>query len=270
MIYMLEKELSNFERQFKEFLTPDIDEYLQRFVFAKSKRLRPILGILFLKTLGFEVEEQHRNLFFAVELIHSASLLHDDIIDNAETRRGIKTVNFEYGNSLAVSSGDLLLALAMKQILQIENKDVQNMCVSEMAKICHGEISQFFSKYKTPTLDEYIEKSRQKTALLFKISITGAIMISKQNNLFELASTFAENFGIAFQIKNDLDNFISKKEDYQQGVYTAPVIFGGKMALEKTKDLINNYIEICTGLIKNLPENDYKYAILELVNQVKE
>lgn len=266
---IIEHELYIFNKNLQNELEGKIDKYLFDFVTGKSKRLRPLLGILFVKSLGSELNTNHNNLFIASELIHNASLIHDDVIDNAKIRRGNKTINTEFDNALSVSSGDILLSLGMQKVLNIENKEVQNMIAENMFLTCQGEIYQYFSKYKNISIEEYIEKSRKKTSLLFEISILGGVMLCNKTEYYEKAKGFAKNFGIAFQIKNDLKNYIETKDDYNQGVYTAPVIFGEKDGIEKTISLINNYLDLSSNTIKTLIDNVYKDEILKIIDSMR-
>ena len=265
----IEKELTIFEQELKTSL--DIKQkYINEFLFSKSKRLRPLLAILFCKANNFNITKDHKNLFMAVELIHNASLIHDDIIDNSQQRRGNPSINKAFDNSLAVTSGDMLLAYGMQKIIQINNKEVQNLCVNNMINICNGEIKQYFAKYKLPTIEEYIEKTKEKTALLFKIGIEGGIKLSCQDiKILKIAEEFSENFGIAFQIKNDYENYITNKEDYNQGIYTAPVIYGEENGIEKTKYLINNYLDRIFKILNKLNNNEYSKSIKEIVSGLK-
>lgn len=262
---LIKNEITEFENNLKTFVKPRVEDYLYKFLFAKSKRLRPLLGILFLKSYGLELTEEHHNLFRAVELIHNASLIHDDIIDNSDERRNIRSINSEFDNSLAVSSGDLILALGMQNIINISNKAVQKMFTENMSEICNGEINQYFSKFKTPTTDEYIEKSYKKTALLFELSVLGGIILSKKTEYEEIAKEFSKNFGIAFQINNDFQNFLEDNSDFEQGIYTAPYFLG----VEKTQCLINNYIVKTEEILKNLPNNEYSKAIKDIINKMR-
>jgi len=266
----IKKEIKYFEDSFKNYLTPKVDDFVMEFVFRKSKRLRPLLGLLFLKSLDIKLTNAHWNLLYAVELIHNASLIHDDIIDKSSIRRENPSLNEEFDNSLAVVAGDLLLALGMKNIVNTDNKSVQELCSDSMAQMCKGEINQYFSKFKLPKLDEYIKKSKQKTALLFKISILGSVMISEKKEYYKAADDFSENFGIAFQIKNDLKNSLESKDDFNQGIYTAYDIFETDKPVEKTKILINNYLDRALDSIRILPDNIYSNAIKYLTNEMRE
>src|SRR5574344_1902209 len=101
-----------------------LDKELLKFLTAPSKRLRPLFAFLFLRANNIEITTQIRKILLAVELIHNASLIHDDIIDEAEERRGEETISSEFSNSLAVVAGDYLLSVALKKVLEANSVDV--------------------------------------------------------------------------------------------------------------------------------------------------
>lgn len=267
---LIQNEVKIFENIYYNYIKDKVDDYLKPFLFAKSKRLRPLLGILFLKSLDIDYNEDLKNHLIAVELIHNASLLHDDVIDNSKERRNQKSLNAEYDNSLAITSGDILLTYAMELILKINNSEVRELFVKNIIEVCQGEINQYFSKFKIPTIEDYVEKCRKKTAMLFETSILGALMISDKTNFYDCALSFSKNFGIAFQIKNDLQNYLTTKDDYNQGVYTAPNIFGIENGIEKTKHLIDNYLDESFKEIEKLSKNNYTNSIKYIVNGLRE
>ena len=265
-----------------------LDVELLRFLSQPSKRLRPVLGFLFLKALYGQVNQQQSDILVAVELIHNASLIHDDVIDDADKRRSGETFNAKFDADLAVVAGDFLLSIALEKIIEAGNIDVLKLFTSALKQTCEGEISQYFTKFKIPSIDDYIEKSKKKTALLFEIGILSGIHLSdKNNNLasFEKAKEFAENFGIAFQIRDDLIN-VSKvtSDDIEAGIYTAPVIFAAMEnndilatkniknviiktnAIEKTKSLIDNYFTSAKLALNDLEEGIYKETLVKLID----
>lgn len=267
---IIDNEVKKFEENFKNFLDGEVNDYLKSFLFLKSKRLRPLLGILFCKALQIEIKTEHKNIFLAVELIHNASLLHDDVIDESKERRKTKSINEQFDNTLAITSGDLLLSLALEKIIEIKNQKVQKLFSNCMKQMCYGEISQYFSKYKNQNITEYLTKTKQKTALLFELAILTPLILSKKEEYYKTVSSFAENFGLAFQIKNDLKNHTTTKEDYTQGIYTAPIIYGEKDGIEKTKYLINNYLDECEKRLSEITKNEYTETILEIVRKMRE
>lgn len=271
-----------------------LDKDLLALLTAPSKRLRPLLGILFLRCLQDEISSAQQNVFLAVELIHNATLIHDDIIDKADERRNQKTLNVKFDENLAVVAGDFLLSVAMEKIIETKSIEVLKVFTSALKSTCIGEINQYFGKFKILSIDDYVQKSKEKTALLFKISVLGALLLSeneKNEALIKSATDFSENFGIAFQIRDDLINILNADKllnnDLELGVYTAPVIFAHQedekillsenilksikdsQGIEKTKDLMDNYFNKSISAIESINNNAYKFAIFELIEVLK-
>lgn len=238
---------------------------------APSKHIRPLVAFLYLKALGANIDEKQVLYQSAIELVHNASLIHDDVIDESSQRRRQKTLNFDFGNKLAVISGDYLLSVALNKVIKINQTALIQMFSDTLAVMSEGEIFQQFNKFKIPAIDEYIKKSEQKTAKLFETALCGSLQIAnaKQNGM-----EFARNFGIAFQIRDDLINCQTSNSDIKDGVYTAPVIFSGGVqinsdAIEKTQGLLNNYIDSAVECIANIPVNEYKLALIELLELMR-
>jgi len=254
---------------------------LLNFLTAPSKRIRSLLAILYLKANNISIKEKHYDFLTAIELIHNASLIHDDIIDESSTRRLQKTLNTELGNKLAVISGDYLLSLAMAEIGKLNSFELIEILSKTLENMCKGEVFQQINKFKIPSLEEYLLKSEQKTASLFQSTLTGSILINDCNTI-KNTSEFGLNFGLAFQIRDDLKNVISYCEtksihsDISDGIYNAPVIFAGniydlKAGIEKTYGLLNNYIDKSLELIKDsLEENQYTRTIMELLELIRD
>jgi geranylgeranyl pyrophosphate synthase len=212
--------------------------------------------------------------------VHNASLIHDDIIDECNLRRGCKTLSSEFDNKLAVISGDYLLSLAIEILSKLNNFQVLDKFIFTIKQMCQGEINQNFDRFKIGTIEKYIEKTKMKTAYLFETAMTTCVMILNTKQKIEEISDFGLNFGIAFQIRDDILNFsnsdISKpyNNDIKEGIYNAPVILGTEddnyfTGVEKTKILLNNYIKNAENSIKFLPENIYKSALYELLELMK-
>jgi len=238
---------------------------------APSKHIRPLISFLYLKAVGANVDEMQVLYQSAIELVHNASLIHDDVIDESTERRGEKTLNFDFGSKLAVISGDYLLAVALDRVLKLGEITLIQMFSDTLEVMSSGEINQHFNKFKIPTIEQYIKKSAQKTAKLFETALCGSLLIakSKHNGL-----EFARNFGIAFQIRDDLINCKTTNSDIKEGVYNAPVIFSGGTqitsdAIEKTQTLLNNYIDMAIECLADIPANEYKYALIELLELMR-
>lgn len=257
---------------------------------APSKHLRPLVSFLYLKTIDANIDDKQIMYQSAIELVHNASLIHDDVIDESQTRRNVQTLNNAFGNKLAVISGDYLLSVALNKVIKIGQIELIGLFSDTLAAMSIGEIAQHFNRFKIPTINEYIEKSAQKTAKLFETALCGSLLIAQKNNLpkplgeesalliftdtqndnINFAKLFAQNFGIAFQIRDDLINCKTINSDIKDGIYTAPVIFSGSTqikpdAIEKTRTLLNNYIDNAKNCLSEFEDNKYKLALVELL-----
>lgn len=238
---------------------------------APSKHIRPLISFLYLKSLGLNIDEKQIILQTAIELVHNASLIHDDVIDNSNIRRNTKTINEEFDNKLAVISGDYILSIALNYIAKLNSIKIVEMFADTLSFMTNGEINQQFSKFQIPTIENYIKKTEQKTAKLFETAICGSLHLANSN---ENASVFAKNFGIAFQIRDDIINIKTTQSDIKDGIYTAPVIYAGNTenytnGIEKSHILLNNYIDNAYQAINHIEENKYKIAIKELLGLLK-
>ena len=206
--------------------------------------------------------------------MHNASLIHDDVIDAGKMRRGRKTLNEKFDNNLAVISGDYLLGVALEKLVKIGSTEILNIFSDTIKTMCRGEVNQFFNKFKKIKIEEYIEKSAQKTSSLFEASLKSAMYLAEAE-YDEKTEEFISNFGIAFQIRDDLLNVTEKDStktsaDYENGVYNAPYILSEDVntGIEKTKDLLNNYINCSKQCIEDLKDSPYKKGLFELLELI--
>lgn len=235
-----------------------------------GKMIRSKIGLYFLKSLGVEVDETFLKFLAVVELVHNASLFHDDVIDNEDERRNSPALNKIYGEKTSVLYGNITLSNAMTILLEIGNIGLiteMNNCVKKM---CYGELIQQEQLNKIPTINEYIKKTRLKTASLFRYMMSGLSMLLNNKCRTELES-FGNNYGIGFQICNDLKDVSS---DIKSGVYTAPVIYANSInidsvAIDKTKDLIDNYLKRARGVLDFLEESEYRTALIGVIKCLK-
>lgn len=245
---------------------------LNAIISAPSKHIRALSAFLYLRANNINIDLVYIKLQAAVELIHNASLIHDDIIDESSTRRNEKTLNTLFDNKLAVLAGDYLLAAALNKLDEIKNFEVTGLFAEIMKTMCLGEINQYFARYKTVTIEEYIDKSRSKTASLFQAAIEGSAILSGMLSRIA-AKEFALNLGIAFQIRDDLINYKTTRTDLQSGIYTAPVILGqtsgGSDGIEKTLRLLNNYIDKSCTLLDKIENNTFKEALIALLELLR-
>lgn len=291
---LIQEDLANLEIEIgnlfndKNPLNGDLSEFLT----APAKRLRPVLGILFLRSVFGKLNPSQHDVLLAVELIHNATLIHDDVIDSADKRRNQETINSKFDDNLAVVAGDFLLSVAMEKVINTGSVEVIKLCTSALKSTCLGEISQYFAKFNITSIEDYIEKSKDKTALLFKIAVLGGVLLSekKSEELMQAAIEFSENFGIAFQIRDDLINILNPNQscsDVESGIYTAPVIFAYQengnilkeekiadaikktQGIEKTKVLMDNYFNKSIFALENIEESAYKRSIVELIDLLR-
>jgi geranylgeranyl pyrophosphate synthase len=196
------------ERFFQEKFSTDnpiITEAVRRMLAAGGKRLRPRTTLLAAAACGGDPVE-HLHLAAYMELIHVATLIHDDVVDNADTRRGVNATAVDFGNRVSVLAGDYLFAWIFKNVTAGYPHPVPNILSSTLADICDGEVLQLqaLGNLDLP-LEGYVEIARKKTASLFAASATcGAIMGGGSTEHIEALRNFGDLFGVAFQIKDDV------------------------------------------------------------------
>jgi len=184
---------------------PIITEAVKRMLAAGGKRLRPRITLLAAEACGGRAVE-HLHLAAYMELIHVATLIHDDVVDNAATRRGVNATAVDYGNRVSVLAGDYLFAWIFKNVTLDYPHPIPNVLSATLADICDGEVLQLQAMGNLDlTLETYVEIARKKTATLFAASAQcGAIMGGGGAPEIEALREFGDYFGIAFQMKDDL------------------------------------------------------------------
>lgn len=201
------------ERFFREHFSTDnpiITEAVKRMLAAGGKRLRPRITLLAADACGGSAVD-HLHLAAYMELIHVATLIHDDVVDNAQTRRGVNATAVDFGNRVSVLAGDYLFAWIFKNVTENYPHPVPNVLSATLADICDGEVLQLqaLGNLDLP-LETYVEIARKKTASLFAASAQcGAIMGGGSAAEIEALREFGECFGVAFQMKDDLLDMIA-------------------------------------------------------------
>lgn len=247
-------------------LNSKVSKELDKFLFAPSKRIRSLVTILYLRASKMYLLPEHYELLAAVEIMHNVSLIHDDVIDEDKIRRKRKTLNEKFDNQLAVISGDYLLSMALKKLSKIKSLDTINIFANALSDMCKGEVNQYLNRNKISKLDDYLEKSSLKTATLFEASLKASVMLA-EGEYDEKAQEFITNFGLAFQIRDDLINVLTSKSDIEEGIFNAPSILSDDLSdgIEKTKDLLNNYLNCSKLCLEELKDSPYKTALYELL-----
>ena len=203
-------------------------------LFKGGKRLRPMLFLLCANSKTDCPPEKTMPLATALELIHTASLVHDDIIDTSKKRRGVETANSKYGAQIAVLVGDYLFAKAFQLVAENNYGAQVQLILSKLVKnLCVGEIMQDRSLFAVPTLTEYYTRINLKTAIfLSSCCRLGAIVSKMDNHEVENLTAYGSGLGLAFQIIDDLLDFFGDEKitgkprggDLKSGVITLPVI----------------------------------------------
>ena len=206
------------------------DHHLQ----SGGKRLRALLTLGSAKLSGYELGERDINLAACVELIHAATLLHDDVIDESSLRRGIKTTNSIWGNQSSILVGDYLLSRCFEIMLDDGDLEVLKLLSSTSAKIAQGEVLQLQHKGEADLLeDTYIDIINLKTAALFSAATkTGACLSGSNDKEKKALESYGKNLGLAFQIADDALDYYAKEKlfgkeigkDFFEGKVTLPLI----------------------------------------------
>lgn len=233
----LQGELKQVEEQLKKSLktrNKSVRSALELLQHSGGKRLRPTLTVLG-ATFGEYNSKTIVPLAASIEIIHMATLIHDDIIDDTKLRRGSETVHSMLGSDVAVYAGDFLLTRAFKLITDIAEVKLLEDISKGMAYICEGEIDQNEQRYsKTATVKQYLKRISGKTATLFSISLaTGAYKAGCSKKIVNALRLIGNDIGMAFQIIDDILDFTGSESkigkpafnDAIQGVYTLPIIY---------------------------------------------
>lgn len=233
----LKEELKSAERTIKESLktrNKTVKEALVRFVDSGGKRLRPAFAILG-GTFGKYDSEVIVPIAAALEIIHMATLIHDDIIDDAKLRRGKETVHSVLGRDVAVYSGDFLLTRGFMLVSDYADLEMLKQVARASAYICDSEIAQNEQKFDTDvSIRQYLKRIGGKTAALFAISLyMGAYKAGCPKKLVNKLGVLGNNIGMAFQIVDDILDLTGSQakvgkpllSDAIQGIYTLPVLY---------------------------------------------
>lgn len=212
---------------------------------AGGKRIRPVFVLLAGQLGDFQADKINKAAV-SLELIHMATLVHDDVIDEAELRRGKPTIKHTYGNRVAMYTGDYILARALEEISSIENPHVHRALSKALVEVVFGEIEQIEDKFNwDQTLRDYLRRIKRKTALLIATSCQlGSILSNLSNRQVKAVYQYGYYIGMSYQIIDDILDFTASSRqlgkpagnDLLQGNITLPVLYG--MQDEKFKQLL--------------------------------
>ncbi|MEO0532582.1 MAG: solanesyl diphosphate synthase [Cyanobacteria bacterium P01_A01_bin.123] len=276
---------------------------------AGGKRIRPAVVLLLARATASEsgITPQHRRLAEITEMIHTASLVHDDVVDESAVRRGVPTVHSSFGNRIAVLAGDFLFAQSSWYLANLDNLTVVKLLSQVIMDLAEGEIQQGLNRFDTElSIEAYLEKSYYKTASLIANSAKSVGVLS---DIGEAASEqlygYGRNLGLAFQIVDDILDFTGSVEvlgkpagsDLQSGNLTAPVLYAleehpglAKMierefaeaddfeqaialieksrGIERSRELAAYHVKLANHCLSDLPPSDSCQALLDLSNYV--
>lgn len=275
---------------------------------AGGKRVRPTIILIIARFINDNIiSTEQKRLAEITEIIHTASLVHDDIIDSCETRRGINTVHAMFNNKIAVLAGDFLFAQSSWYLANLNNLEVVKTISKIITDFAEGEVQQGLKSFDNLiSIEEYVEKSFYKTASLIACSSKATVMLSNKSltmeNDFYL---YGKHIGLAFQIVDDVLDIISSSKtlgkpaglDLKNGNLTAPLIFALKQekklkqlidqefqfeqdtleaidlikktnAIQKGKDLAEEHIQLAIHIIKSKYAHKDHIELLSICNNI--
>ena len=271
IISPIKNEMMLFEKHFKETMrskVPLLDKITNYVVKRKGKQMRPMFVFLSAKMLG-ELNEKTFDAAVLVELLHTATLVHDDVVDDANERRGYFSINALWKNKIAVLVGDYMLSRILLLSLEKENTDLLKIVARSVREMSEGEFLQIEkARHLDITEDIYFEVIKKKTASLISTCCESGALSVGANSYSQLMFNFGELVGIAFQIKDDIFDYGSPDKigkptgiDIREQKMTLPLIYAINHSTKENKkellDIVRN---------KNEEQNSINRAV-ELVLQ---
>ena len=219
---------------------------------AGGKRLRPMLTLASARMCGYQ-GERHIGLAACVEFIHTATLLHDDVVDESDLRRGAASANAVWGNKSSVLVGDFLFSRAFELMVEDGNLDVLRILSQASSIIAEGEVLQLVTANDTETTEaDYLEVIRSKTAKLFAAaSEIGAVVADRPEDDWRALDAFGHNIGMAFQLVDDVLDYSARQatlgktvgDDFRDGKITLPIVLAFQVADEDEKSFWRRTLE---------------------------
>lgn len=276
---------------------------------TKGKRVRPAIVFLVSRAtmLDQEITLRHRRLAEITEMIHTASLVHDDVVDESELRRGVPTVHSSFGSRIAVLAGDFLFAQSSWYLANLNNLDVVKLLSQVIMDMAEGEIQQGLNRFDaTLSIADYLDKSYYKTASLIANSCKAAALLSETSDaVAEDMYAYGRHLGLAFQIVDDILDFTGSTEelgkpagsDLKSGNLTAPVLYALEQkpylevlierefaqpgdldqalalvrdsgGIERSRELANYHSQTAIEHLAKLPMSESRQALLKLADYV--
>jgi octaprenyl-diphosphate synthase len=229
-------------------------------VAAGGKRLRPLLVLMVANAFNYKGSKHHQTAAI-IEFIHTATLLHDDVVDESDRRRGRETANALFGNAASVLVGDFLYSRSFQMMVTIDNMKIMEILSDTTNKIAEGEVLQLMNCNNPDATEEsYFKVIEHKTAILFAAACELGAIISEQQNFSQPLHQYGLHLGLAFQLMDDALDYTANSEelgknvgdDLAEGKPTLPLLFAMQDANEAGKTLIRSCIK--NGGIEHLEE----------------
>ena len=252
---LISKELNELENNLSSSVSSEIElatEVSSYLVNSGGKRIRPAICILVARAFDYSGNDLIR-LASSIELLHTATLIHDDVVDESLMRRGKESIQNKWDNAHGVLVGDFVYSKAFQLMASFDNPNIIRALANATNRISEGEVLQLSLKNKDKlTENQYFEIIDRKTAELFKVSsVTAGILASCSKDQLDSLSLFSTSLGIAFQIQDDIldyygeEKFTGKKvgKDYEEGKFTLPIITALKNADPKIQKKLLSLFE---------------------------
>jgi octaprenyl-diphosphate synthase len=229
-----------------------IDQISKYIIGAGGKRIRPLLVLLFSRALGFQGAERFE-LAATVEFIHTATLLHDDVVDESDLRRGRKSANAIFGNAASILVGDFVYSRAFQMMVSVNRMKVLQVLSDATNVIAEGEVLQLMNMHDADLqVDDYLKVIRFKTAKLFEASARlGAVLANATEDIEEACADYGRSLGTAFQLIDDLLDYEGSTQDLgknvgddlREGKPTLPLLLAMQRGTSAEKELIRSAIQ---------------------------
>ena len=243
-----------------------------RVLLAGGKRLRPALSWAAYNLLTDTPPEGKQYpilpLMVMIELMHSASLIHDDVVDKADVRRNVATINATSGDKMAVKSADFILGRAMELLKVYKGSGIDERLASVSEQMCLGELDQLENLHKDISEKQYIQQIERKTALFIEAAAAcGGMARGLDEEAIRCLEQYGYHIGMAFQIKDDILDEIGgeefgkqKNQDRKRGLKTLPQIIG----LAKSEEAVKAHSDQAIQALQKLPESSAKNDLVKM------
>ena len=252
----MQKEITEIKAYIESYLESDIEliEKVSKYIIdAPSKKIRPMLVAIIGKALNLEKEKSYK-LAVIIEFIHTATLLHDDVVDLSGKRRGKDTVNKVWGNEASVLVGDFLYSRSFEIMVELKDMEIMKILSRATNTIAKGEVLQLMCVDQVETnIDQYLRVIQYKTAALFEaLCECTAVLAGCDNNIRKNLAMYGRNIGLAFQISDDVLDYTAESneqigknigDDLSGGKITLPFIYAFQNCTETRREILKDIIQ---------------------------